>query len=72
MVGDGTWLTVGEAAQVLKVGVSTVRSAVEDGKLVAGRTPGGHRRISRKSVEALFVEMYPGEDVPPAGADEKP
>lgn len=59
MVGDGKWLTVGEAADRLGVSVGVVRRAIDSGQLRAGRTPGGHRRISAASVEALRREIYP-------------
>lgn len=59
MVGDGTWLTVGQAAERLRVGIETVRRAIDAGRLTAGRTPGGHRRVSAESVDRLFREMYP-------------
>lgn len=62
MVGDGTWLTVGEAAVRLRAGVDAVRRAVEAGDLVAGRTPGGHRRILAESVEALRQKLYGDAD----------
>lgn len=72
MVGDGTWLSVGEAAERLRVGVDAVRRAIDTGKLTAGRTPGGHRRVSAESVDRLYAELYPGQlapgENPPAGA----
>lgn len=40
-----------EAAAILGVCVRTVQLWVENGRLQAWKTPGGHRRISRKSVE---------------------
>lgn len=58
VVGDGTWLTVGEAAEVLNVHPDTVRRAVTSGQLKAGRTPGGHRRITRASVEEFRRKLY--------------
>lgn len=65
VVGDGTWLTTGEAAERLHTGVDVVRRAVEDGRLKAGRTPGGHRRILAESVEALRRELYGDADPTP-------
>lgn len=62
MVGDGTWLTVGETAERLRIGVDAVRRAVQRGDLTAGRTPGGHRRIRAESVEALRAQLYPDTD----------
>lgn len=64
VVGDGTWLTAGEAAERLRVGVDAVRRALESGRLSGGKTPGGHRRVSAESVERLFQELYPDEEPP--------
>lgn len=62
MVGDGEWLTVGEAAAILKVSDTTVREYVAGGRLDepkrATRLPSGHRRIHKDSVERLRREMY--------------
>lgn len=62
LVGDGTWLTVGEVAQMLGVSDTTVRQYVADGRLDATRLPSGHRRIRRTSAEAMHREIY-GDDV---------
>jgi excisionase family DNA binding protein len=62
VVGDGTWLTVGQAAQRLNISADSVRRAVEAGRLQAGRTPGGHRRILAESVEKLLHQLYPNDD----------
>ena len=64
MVGDGTWLTVGEVAAILHVGEETVRRWAAAGRLndpvkvirLSGET--GHRRFHRQSVERLRREMY--------------
>lgn len=54
MVGDGTWLTVKEAAAVLHgVHTETVRRYAADGLLRSYRMAKGHRRISRESADAL-------------------
>lgn len=66
MVGDGTWLTVGEAAERLGVSDTTVRSYIAAGRLVATRLPSGHRRVRADSVDAMRREIY-GE--PDLGAD---
>lgn len=62
MVGDGEWLTVGEAAAILKVSDTTVREYMAAGRLDepkrAAKLPSGHRRIHRDSVERLRREMY--------------
>lgn len=46
-------LTTSEAATLLAVSLRTIQLWVEDGKLTAGRTPGGHRRIRYSDVQEL-------------------
>lgn len=48
---DDETVSTREAAAILGVCVRTVQLWVESGRLQAWKTPGGHRRISRKSVE---------------------
>lgn len=66
MVGDGTWLTVGEAADRLDhlLSKQTVRRYADDGRLVSRRLLGKHRRISAASVEELrrTLESSEGDD----------
>lgn len=45
-------LTIGEAAKELGFAVDTVRRLANDGRLRATTTPGGHRRFSRRTLEA--------------------
>jgi excisionase family DNA binding protein len=42
-----TNLSTIEVARMLGVAVSSVSRWIDEGKLIAGRTPGGHRRIER-------------------------
>lgn len=62
VVGDGTWLTIGEIAAILNVSDSTARDYVDAGRLdkpvKAIRLPSGHRRGHKDSVETLRQEMY--------------
>lgn len=62
MVGDGTWLTAGEVATVLKVSDTTARQYLDAGRLdepvKATRLPSGHRRAHKDSVERLRRELY--------------
>lgn len=62
VVGDGTWLTVGEVAAALGVSDTTVREYLDSGRLdapvKAARLPSGHRRAHKDSVERLRREMY--------------
>lgn len=44
-----------DAAQLLRVSVRTIQLWVEDGRLQAWKTPGGHRRILRHSVEDMLA-----------------
>jgi excisionase family DNA binding protein len=66
LVGDGTWLTVGEAAAKLGVGEETVRRYADSGRLDApvksARLAGGHRRLHKDSVERMRREMYGSPD----------
>jgi excisionase family DNA binding protein len=48
-------LTTIEAAKLLKASVRTVQLWVEDGQIKAWKTPGGHRRLSRSSVETMLA-----------------
>lgn len=45
-----------EAAKVLGVSLRTVRLWVESGALLAWKTPGGHRRITMKSLQKLVED----------------
>lgn len=55
MKTPGETLTSIEAAKMLKASIRTVQLWVEDGRLKAWKTPGGHRRIARESVEAMLA-----------------
>ncbi|EGH00024.1 Adenylate cyclase [gamma proteobacterium IMCC2047] len=48
-----TVLSSAEAAKILNVSLRTVQLWVEKGVLSAWKTPGGHRRITLESVQAL-------------------
>ncbi|MFZ6847010.1 response regulator [Undibacterium sp. RuRC25W] len=50
---DAETLSTRDAAEVLKVSVRAVQLWVAQGRLSAWRTPGGHRRIFKSSVEAM-------------------
>lgn len=50
-----TFCTSAEAAQILGVALRTVQLWSEAGLLQAWKTSGGHRRISRESVQRLLV-----------------
>src|ERR1700760_3136379 len=45
-----------EAAKLLNVSVKTAQLWAESGILQAWKTPGGHRRITRESVDALVTQ----------------
>jgi len=48
-------LTTREAASLLDASVRTIQLWVEDGRLNAWKTPGGHRRVLRTSVEEMLA-----------------
>lgn len=60
--------TTRQAARTLGISVGTVQSLVEDGRLRAWKTPGGHRRIFLDSVAALLAA--PGNSGLPSKAFE--
>jgi excisionase family DNA binding protein len=66
MTPPGETLTSIEAAKLLKASIRTVQLWVEDGRLKAWKTPGGHRRIARESVEAMLASRQHslGEETP--------
>lgn len=64
-------LTVGEVTGLLGVSRTSVQKMVDSGVLLAMRTPGGHRRIVRSSVQALLsgqLQLVPGAAPPPVPA----
>lgn len=70
-----TFCTTREAAEILGVALRTAQLWVESGLLDAWKTEGGHRRISRESVERLLLKQdgrqpRAGAPVAPAPADE--
>jgi excisionase family DNA binding protein len=51
MENNDKWMTTQEVAELLGLSVSTVKRLVENGELVAEKTPGGHRRISSVALD---------------------
>jgi excisionase family DNA binding protein len=51
-----TFCTTQEAAKLLSVSLRTAQLWVESGLLEAWKTDGGHRRISRQSIESLLAK----------------
>src|SRR5437879_12664858 len=69
------WLTLGEAAQLLGVDVTTLRGWAKTGKIRVFRTPGGHRRFDAADLGSLLrasppraASSPPPERALPAGA----
>jgi excisionase family DNA binding protein len=56
---DDDFITVHEAAQILRVSATTVRNWAADGKLAEQRTPGGHRRFRTRDVQRLARASRP-------------
>ncbi len=48
------WMTLGEASDFLGVDASTLRVWADAGRIPIFRTPGGHRRFSRESLEEFL------------------
>ena len=51
--GQGRWLSINEACQMLGVDQSTLRRWSDAGKVPVFRTPGGHRRYAEDDLRAL-------------------
>ncbi|MCV7052032.1 MerR family DNA-binding transcriptional regulator [Mycobacterium heidelbergense] len=49
-------LAVGAAAGLVGVSVDTLRRWERNGRIIALRTPTGHRRFRRADIEALLAE----------------
>jgi excisionase family DNA binding protein len=62
-----TFCTTLEAAKILGVAQRTVQLWAESGLLEAWKTSGGHRRITRQSIERLLLN--PSGVAPPSGAN---
>ncbi len=52
--GEPTWLALGEASRLLGVDPDTLRRWADAGKIEVLKTPGGHRRFTRSSIEAML------------------
>jgi len=48
------WLTLGEASRMLGVDPDTLRRWADAGKVEVLKTPGGHRRFLRESIEGML------------------
>lgn len=53
------FITVNEAAQILRVSATTVRNWAADGRLQEQRTAGGHRRFRASGVQRLARTVMP-------------
>lgn len=70
-----TFCTTREAAEILGVSLRTVQMWANNGLLELWKTEGGHRRISRKSVERLVLRESPtdaGGTAPAADTSTQP
>jgi excisionase family DNA binding protein len=67
-IPDQDVLSVGQAAELCRLGRSTIRRAVREGMLAGWRTSGGHLRIRRSDCEAFarsLGQVGAGTDRPP-------
>lgn len=65
------WLTIKEAAEILKLSEHTVRDQVHDGKIPSTKL--GHRtvRVRRVDIEALLPQVDTGQVAPMALSERK-
>lgn len=52
-------LTTTDAARMLGISVRTAQLLIEGGRVPSWKTPGGHRRVHRSSVQALLEQAHP-------------
>ena len=52
---DPSLLSTGQAALLLGVSMDTIARMLDAGELPAERTPGGHRRVAKRAVDALIT-----------------
>lgn len=52
-MGDYDYVSAGQAARILGVSTDTIGRYLEAGVIEGHRTPGGHARLLRASVEAV-------------------
>ncbi len=57
----GIYVAVGDCVKVLGVSREIVYRLIDSGRLEAIRTPGGHRRVLRSSIEKLRLEQGTGD-----------
>ncbi|SFD21741.1 GAF domain-containing protein [Massilia yuzhufengensis] len=68
-------LTTSAAARMLGVATSTVQLWMESGAIASWKTPGGHRRTRRSTIQAMLDRAGPlsgslsGESAPPVPSD---
>lgn len=48
------WLTLAQARAYSGLGRDTLRRLADEGQIRCGRTPGGHRRWDRESIDEYF------------------
>jgi excisionase family DNA binding protein len=68
---DDQFTTTVEVARLLGMAVRSVQQMVDRGQLEAWRTPGGHRRILRESVERLLASRGIESSIRPNAAKAK-
>lgn len=56
MISNSDLLTPGEVADLLQMHPSSIKTWVDDGRIQAFRTPGGHRRIRASDLVAFLVK----------------
>jgi excisionase family DNA binding protein len=71
MNSEDAYVSTREAAVLLSISLRTAQLWVESGVLLAWKTSGGHRRILRKSVDALLAERARQSGLSPSQASSK-
>lgn len=61
--GEGKWLSIAQASELVAVDQSTLREWADSGRVRSFRTPGGHRRFFRDGLTAMTEQRASPREV---------
>lgn len=61
--GEGRWLSIAQASELVAVDQSTLRKWADSGRVRSFRTPGGHRRFFRDGLTAMTEQRASPREV---------
>ena len=69
---EKVFCTTSEAAEILAISVGTVQLWVDNGLLEAWKTAGGHRRVTRKSIDKILHASPTAQPEAPSSSASQP